>query len=265
MESKPRKILIIDDDPGFLEALRMTLLSRSCEALVASSLEQAQKIPSLEPDLVVLGTLAPSGQAFAFHKWLKKHPRYKEVPLIVVDAEPHEKQHKGWRRHEGLQMEAEDYVSKPIEPTSLVLRILKILEEETHKITVLVVDDHALVRDGISAVLGLQEDMILVGEAVNGREAIEKTIRLLPHVVLMDIVMPIMNGLEAARQISKECPLSKVLMLTQYDEEENMQAARNAGAYGFIPKRAASSDLMNGIKSVYEGRHFPSSFLRMEA
>lgn len=266
MESRPKTILIIDDEPGFVEALRMTLLSRSCEVLTASSVEQAQKIPFLEPDLVVLGTITPTGQAFHFHKWLKNHPRYKEVPLIIVDAAPHERRAKGWRRHEGMRMEeVEDYVSKPIEPASLVPRILELLAEEIRKITVLVVDDHALIREGISAVLGLQKDITLVGEAVNGRDAIEKTLRLVPHVVLMDIVMPIMNGLEAARAISRECPLSKVLMLTQYDEEENMQAARNARAHGFIPKRAASSDLLTGIKSVYEGRYFPSSFMKMEA
>ena len=114
-------------------------------------------------------------------------------------------------------------------------------------------DDHAVVRDGIRAVLALQRDMQVIGEAVNGREALEKAVELMPDVVLMDIVMPEMNGLEAAKEICKKCERSKVLMLTQYDDEENVQASRQAGALGFIPKAAASSRLLSGIRSVARG------------
>ena len=77
--------------------------------------------------------------------------------------------------------------------------------------------------------------------------------------------MPVMSGLEATKQISKECPQTKVLILTQYDEEENMQVARKAGAYGFIPKRAASSELMTGIRTVNAGKHFPASFAEISS
>ena len=121
------------------------------------------------------------------------------------------------------------------------------------KIRVLIVDDHAVVRDGIRSVLALQRDMQVVGEAVNGKEALEKTMELIPDVVVMDIVMPEMNGLEAAKAINEKHTSAKVLMLTQYDDQENVLASRKVGAVGFIPKAAASSRLLTGIRSVARG------------
>jgi len=160
---------------------------------------------------------------------------------------------KGWRMYEGMQCDAEDFLARPIEPTALVPRIQKLLDRATKRIRVLIVDDHAVVRDGIRAVLALQQDMQVVGEAVNGKEAVEKTIELLPDVVVMDIVMPVMNGLDAANEIYKKCQSAKILMLTQYDDEENVSASRRAGAMGFIPKAEASSNLITGIRSVGRG------------
>ncbi len=255
-----KKILIIDDEPDFVEASWRTLEAKSYQVLTASSKAQGQEMMREEPDIIVLGTIAPAGQAFSMHQWLKGHPRYKDVPLLVIDARRDERAIKGWRRFEGMQLESDDYVTKPIEPASLVPRIQSLLEKAIRTIKVLVADDHTMVRDGICAVLTLQKDIDVVGEAVNGQDALEKVLRLLPNVTLMDIVMPVMSGLEATRQISRECPQTKVLILTQYDEEENMLVAKQAGAYGFIPKRAASSDLVAGIKAVNGGRCFPPSF-----
>ena len=260
---KKEKILIIDDELDFVEAFRMTLEAKSYQVLTTSSKAEAQEVIKAEPNIVVLGTIAPAGQAFSVHQWLKQHPRYKDIPLLVVDARHEERSTRGWRKFEGMQMEAEDYVSKPIEPASLVPRIQRLLEEVTRRIRVLVVDDHTMVRDGICAVLALQKDMDVVGEAVNGQDALKKVLRLLPNVALMDIVMPVMSGLEATKRITKEYPQTKVLILTQYDEQENMAIAKQAGAYGFIPKRSASSELVAGIKSVYEGNYFPPSFVEM--
>jgi DNA-binding NarL/FixJ family response regulator len=121
---------------------------------------------------------------------------------------------------------------------------------------VLVADDHAVVREGIRTLVSLQKDMQVVGEAMDGRDAIEKTFQLLPDVVLMDIVMPGMNGLEATKQICKGCEHVKVLMLTQYDDEENVLASDQAGAFGFIPKKSASSQLLAGIRSASRGERF---------
>ena len=220
---------------------------------------------SEEPNIVVLGTLAPAGQAFSMHQWLKGHSRYKDIPLLVIDAPPAERQTRGWRVSEGMQLESEDYVVKPIEPVSLLLRIRSLIEAATRIIKVLVVDDHTMVRDGICAVLTLQKDMDVVGEAVDGQDAVEKALGLLPDVVLMDIAMPVMSGLEATKQIVRQSSQVKVLILTQYDSEENMFVAKEAGAHGFIPKRAASSELLSGIRVVDAGRYYPTAFAYVSA
>jgi len=257
------KILIIDDEPDFAEALRITLEAKAYRVITATNKAQGQEKMRQGPDVVVLGTVTPIGQAFSLHNWLKQHPRYKDVPVLVIDSLPEERLIKGWRKFEGMQLESEDYVSKPIEPASLVLRIQRLLEEATRKIRVLVADDHTMVRDGICAVLMLQRDLDIVGEAVNGKEAVEKVFRLLPDVALMDILMPKLNGLEATRQIKDQCPQTRVLILTQYDEQENMLVASQAGAYGFIPKKAASEQLIAGIRAVYGGSYFPDSFAKL--
>lgn len=126
------------------------------------------------------------------------------------------------------------------------------------KIRVLVVDDHTIVRDGICSLLDLTPDIEVIGEAANGREALEVLRKLMPDVVLMDIAMPIMSGLEATRRITKEFPKIKVLALTQYDDREYVFPVIEAGACGFISKTAASSELASGIRSVYLGDSFLS-------
>jgi two-component system response regulator NreC len=126
------------------------------------------------------------------------------------------------------------------------------------KIKVLVVDDHTIVRDGICILLGLAGDVEIVGEASNGKEAIEMVKKLKPDVVIMDIAMPIMNGIEATRRINKEFPEIKILALTQYSNKEYVYPIIEAGAKGFISKTAASSELASGIRSIYKGDSFLS-------
>jgi NarL family two-component system response regulator LiaR len=126
------------------------------------------------------------------------------------------------------------------------------------KIKVLVVDDHTIVRDGICALLALAGDIEVVGEAANGNEALKLVKELSPDVVLMDIAMPIMGGLEATRRINREFPKAKVLVLTQYEDKEFVFPVIESGASGFISKAAASSDLASGIRSVYRGESYLS-------
>jgi len=126
------------------------------------------------------------------------------------------------------------------------------------KIRVLIVDDHTLVRDGIRALLALAADIDVVGEAGNGKEALEKIKQLAPHVVLMDLAMPVMGGLEATRRIRKEFPESKVLALTQYDDSDYVIPVIEAGARGFVTKMAAFAELASAIQAIYKGDSFLS-------
>lgn len=263
---KRGKILVIDDEREFVAELQAALEAKGYKVVAASNNGQArEKLRYERPDLIVLGTIVPRGDAFLLHEWLKESPSFSDLPLIVVDAPLEKRSIKGWRMDEGLRLKAEDYISKPLVPASLAARIEQMLDKAFKKIKVLVVDDHAVVREGIRALLSLQKDIEVVGEAVDGQDAIEKVQQLLPEVVVMDIVMPVMSGLEATKRISKEYPQTKILILTQYDEDENMFVAKQVGAYGFIPKTAASSDLLTGIRTVGAGRYFPKSFAYVTA
>jgi len=248
------RILIVDDDLDFTESLKETLVNESYSVVIASDRQQAEEmVRSQKPNMIVLGTIIPRGDAFLFHKWMKQTLGFSNLPIMVINVSPEKQILKGWRMDEGMQCDAEDFLARPVELAALVPRIQKLLDRETRKIRVLIVDDHAVVRDGIRALLALQRDMQVIGEAVNGKDGLEKTIKLLPDVVVMDIAMPVMNGLEAAEEICKKCKTAKVLMLTQYDDEANVRASRQAGAMGFIPKAAASTHLLTGIRSVARG------------
>src|SRR4030043_912381 len=124
------------------------------------------------------------------------------------------------------------------------------------KTRILVVDDHAVLRDGIRALLDLQDDIEVIGEASEGKEAIEKAQELLPDVVIMDIAMPGMDGLEATRRIKKKNPKMKILVLTQHDNKEYILSVIKAGASGYVPKRALGSELVSAIRAVKEGDSF---------
>jgi DNA-binding NarL/FixJ family response regulator len=250
-------ILVVDDELEFTGALKAVLESKGYEVVVASDKMRAQGAARVKrPDMVVLGTIMPRGDAFRLHQWLKASPKFTDLPIIVVDVSPEKQLIKGWRRDEGLRLEVEDYLVRPIPLDALVFQMEKLLDRTIQKIKVLIADDHAMIRDGIQALLSLQKDMQVVGEAVDGKEAVEKTLELLPDVVLMDIVMPGMNGLEATRKIHQKWEQVKTLILTQYDDEENLLVSREVGALGFISKTSASSQLLTGIRSVSQGKYF---------
>jgi DNA-binding NarL/FixJ family response regulator len=118
---------------------------------------------------------------------------------------------------------------------------------------VLIVDDHALVREGIRALLSRADDVSVVGEAGGGREAIALAAKLRPDVILMDIAMPDLGGLEATIEIRRDCPEAKIIVLTQYGDREYVHRFLRAGVSGYVLKKAAGADLVAAIRAVARG------------
>jgi DNA-binding NarL/FixJ family response regulator len=121
------------------------------------------------------------------------------------------------------------------------------------KIRILIADDHVLVREGIRALLSLCDDLEVVGEASDGQEAIAAAHSLDPDVVLMDINMPGLGGLEATLAIHRDNPRTKILVLTQYDDREYVSRFLKSGASGYILKKAAGAELASAVRAVHRG------------
>ncbi len=126
------------------------------------------------------------------------------------------------------------------------------------QIRVLIVDDHAVLRDGIRSLLESYEDLQVVGEAGNGREAVELVGELSPDVVLMDVAMPEMDGIEATRRIVAAHPQTRVLVLTQHDSREYVFPILEAGAAGYLLKKVRGAELISAVRAVQEGGSYLS-------
>jgi DNA-binding NarL/FixJ family response regulator len=124
------------------------------------------------------------------------------------------------------------------------------------KIKVLLADDHNVVRQGLRALLCAEGDMEIVGEAENGRQAVQLAKKFMPDVAVLDIAMPVLNGLEATRQITRAVPATKVLILSTYCDDEYVQQLTEAGAAGYLVKQTAATDLLKGIREAYRGNAF---------
>ncbi len=121
------------------------------------------------------------------------------------------------------------------------------------KIRILLADDHTILREGIRALINAQPDLDVVGEAEDGRQAVRLAEQLNPDVVLMDIAMPLLNGLEATRQIRHAFPKVKILILTMHENEDYIRQALANGAMGYLLKDATSSELVAAIRAVHRG------------
>ena len=126
------------------------------------------------------------------------------------------------------------------------------------KIRILLAEDHTIVRQGLRSILDGREGIEVVGEAKDGREAVEKVQQLQPDIVLMDLSMPLLSGLEATRQIKSQYPQIKVLVLTMHADEEYIFQILQAGASGYLLKQAAVGELVAAIQVVYEGNSYLS-------
>ena len=122
------------------------------------------------------------------------------------------------------------------------------------KIHILLVDDHTILREGIRSLLERQPDFKVVAEADNGRQAVELVRQFKPDVVLMDIAMPLLNGIHATEQIRRETRCTQILILSQHESEDYIRRALAAGAAGFLLKDTDSAELVNAIRAVYKGK-----------
>lgn len=128
--------------------------------------------------------------------------------------------------------------------------------EGLDEIRVLLADDHAVVRAGLKAVLGTAKDIVVIGEARNGREAVDAAVRLNPHVVVMDLSMDVLDGVSATRELRQLNPEARVLILTMHAESEYLIPALDAGASGYLVKSAADRELVDAVRSVANGGQY---------
>jgi DNA-binding NarL/FixJ family response regulator len=134
------------------------------------------------------------------------------------------------------------------------------------RITVLLAEDHMIVREGFRKMLALEDDFEIVGEAQDGRAAITLAKKFRPEVVLMDIAMPLLNGLEATRQVLKAVPTTKVIMLSAHSDDAYVKNATDSGAMGFLLKQTSAHDVCRAIREVQNGKTFfsPSISKRLD-
>lgn len=125
-------------------------------------------------------------------------------------------------------------------------------------ITILLADDHAAMRDGLGFLLDSQDDIVVLGHAANGREAVRLASELRPNIVLMDITMPELNGIEATDQIHYLCPSAQVIILSMHANPEYVSRALLAGADGYLLKESAGVEVIDAVRTVYEGHHYLS-------
>lgn len=132
------------------------------------------------------------------------------------------------------------------------------------KITVLIADDHTIVRAGLAALLGTEKDLEIVGQAKNGVEAVRETLRLLPNVVIMDLMMPKKDGVEATVEIQEKAPGTKVILLTTFGTSDGIAHALRIGAKGAILKNADNTQLAAAIRKVADGGEYVSPEIRQQ-
>src|SRR5215470_7064251 len=129
----------------------------------------------------------------------------------------------------------------------------KSMEDKIQITRVLVVDDQRLMRDGIASLLSIQEGIEVVGTASDGKEALEQALALRPDVILMDVRMPLMDGVAATAQVRRQWPSCQILMLTTFDDEEYVIKALQAGASGYLLKDIPADDLAKAVQAVHKG------------
>jgi len=130
------------------------------------------------------------------------------------------------------------------------------------KLRILLADDHSVMRSGLRALLEREGNLEVVGEAANGRDAVSLSSTLSPDIVVMDVAMPVLNGIEAARSILRQAPTTRVVMLSMHSDESYVMRSLNAGARGYLLKDSAAAELLSALDAVSRGKSFFSSAVR---
>lgn len=140
------------------------------------------------------------------------------------------------------------------------------LPAATNPVTVLLAEDHTIVREGLRALLRMEADIAIIGEAEDGRQAVELTRKLRPDVVVMDIAMPLLNGIEATRQIRKSCPATRILVLSAHSDIAYVEQVMALGASGYLIKQSAADTLAKAVRAVHRGQSYfsPAISARLE-
>lgn len=128
-------------------------------------------------------------------------------------------------------------------------------------ITVVLADDHAVVRDGLRLLLEAHQDIKVIGQAANGRQTLQLAKDLCPNVVILDIAMPELNGIEATHKICHDCPATQVIILSMYSTAEHVLRSLQAGALGYVLKESAGIEVVNAVRAVHSGHHYLSQKL----
>ena len=136
--------------------------------------------------------------------------------------------------------------------------------DDAKKTSVLIADDHTIIRAGLGALLGTEKDLIVVGQAKNGEEAVRETVRLRPDVVIMDLMMPKMDGVAATAELAAKAPFAKVILLTTFGTSDGIAHALRNGARGAILKNADNAQLADAIRTVARGERYVSTEIRQQ-
>lgn len=123
-------------------------------------------------------------------------------------------------------------------------------------ISLLVADDHNIIRSGLCALLKNEPDFNIVGEATSGRAAVTLAVQLSPNILIMDIAMPLLNGVEATRQVVRECPSTKVIVLSAYDDDQHIEAVMAVGAAAYLLKHTAAAEICQAVREVHKGNAY---------
>ncbi len=233
--------LVVDDDPTLRDVYRALLtLQGYTVRTAADGLEALHQLQTDPPDVVLLDQQLPQMSGLEVLRCL--HALGRQVPVVLVsgtlDAET-------CATAQALGVRA--CLQKPIGWVDLERCLVPL--QDRPRLRVLLADDHPVVRAGLAALLSAEADLAVVGQADDGQEAVEKACALLPDVVLMDVAMPVLDGIAATRRIRAACPTVQVIGLSMFDRSAEAQPMLDAGAVGYVSKTETAAALFAMLRT----------------